>query len=139
MERLTQRRNDTPVPNKALGDLCWRMSFCEEFDFCEGCPVGKLLNRLCEYEETGLTPNDIEKLKKSADAKTKNQRIRIVGMVKSTVLKQRVSRYGLHINGKKYYLADLANYHIGEIASVVIYKHKAKVYIDNLFVEEFEL
>lgn len=139
MEKLTQRRNDTPVPNKTLGDLCWRMSFCEEFEFCEGCPVGKLINRLCEYEETGLTPNDIEKLKKSADAKTKNQRIRIVGMVKPTVLKQRVSRYGLHINGKKYYLADLANYHIGEIASVVIYKHKAKVYIDNLFVEEFEL
>ena len=45
----------------------------------------------------------------------------------------------MHINGKKYYLPDLALYHIGEIASVVIYKHKAKVYIDNSLVEEFEL
>lgn len=82
MERLTQRRNDTPVPNKALGDLCWRMSFCEEFEFCEGCPVGKLINRLCEYEETGLTPNDIEKLKKSANIK-RCQRKGIVGIPKS--------------------------------------------------------
>ncbi len=97
------------------------------------------LQRLCEYEETGLSPDEVVELKKSADIKVKNQRTKILGIVKPTVLKQRVSRYGLHINGKKYYLPDLALYHIGEIASVVIYKHKAKVYIDNSLVEEFEL
>ena len=97
------------------------------------------LQRLCEYEETGLTPDEVVELKKSADIKVKNLRTKILGIVKPTVLKQRVSRYGLHINGKKYYLPDLALYHIGEIASVVIYKHKAKVYIDNSLVEEFEL
>lgn len=99
----------------------------------------EVLQKLCEYEETGLSPDEVVELKKSADIKVKNQRTKILGIVKPTVLKQRVSRYGLHINGKKYYLLDLALYHIGEIASVVIYKHKAKVYIDNSLVEEFEL
>lgn len=99
----------------------------------------EVLQRLCEYEETGVSPDEILELKKSADVKAKNQRTRIITVVKPTVLKQRVSRYGLRINGKKYYLTDLALYHIGEIASVNIYKHKAKVYIDNSFVEEFEL
>lgn len=99
----------------------------------------EVLQKLCEYEETGLSPDEVVELKKSADIKVKNQRTKILGIVKPTVLKQRVSRYGLHINGKKYYLPDLALYHIGGIASVVIYKHKAKVYIDNSLVEEFEL
>ena len=99
----------------------------------------EVLQKLCEYEETGLSPDEVVELKKSADIQVKNQRTKILGIVKPTVLKQRVSRYGLHINGKKYYLPDLALYHIGEIASVVIYKHKAKVYIDNSLVEEFEL
>lgn len=99
----------------------------------------EVLQKLCEYEETGLSPDEVVELKKSADIKVKNQRTKILGIVKPTVLIQRVSRYGLHINGKKYYLPDLALYHIGEIASVVIYKHKAKVYIDNSLVEEFEL
>lgn len=99
----------------------------------------EVLQKLCEYEETGLSPDEVVELKKSADIKVKNQRTKILGIVKPTVLKQRVSRYGLHINGKKYYLPDLALYHIGEIASMVIYKHKAKVYIDNSLVEEFEL
>lgn len=99
----------------------------------------EVLQKLCEYEETGLSPDEVVELKKSADIKVKNQRTKILGIVKPTVLKQRASRYGLHINGKKYYLPDLALYHIGEIASVVIYKHKAKVYIDNSLVEEFGL
>lgn len=99
----------------------------------------EVLQRLCEYEETGLSPDEILELKKSADTKTKNLRIKKVVVVKPTVLKQRVSRYGLRINGKKYYLSDLALYHIGEIATVTIYKNNAKVFIDNSFVEEFEL
>lgn len=97
------------------------------------------LQKLCEYEETGLSPDEVVELKKSADIKVKNQRTKILGIVKPTVLKQRVSRYGLHINGKKYYLPDLALYHIGEIATVTIYKNNVKVFIDNSFVEEFEL
>lgn len=99
----------------------------------------EVLQKLCEYEETGLSPDEVVELKKSADIKVKNQRTKILGIVKPTVLKQRVSRYGLHINGKKYYLPDLALYHIGEIATVTIYKNNVKVLIDNSFVEEFEL
>lgn len=99
----------------------------------------EVLQKLCEYEETGLSPDEVVELKKSADIKVKNQRTKILGIVKPTVLKQRVSRYGLHINGKKYYLPDLALYHIGEIATVTIYKNNVKVFIDNSFVEEFEL
>ena len=97
----------------------------------------EVLQKLCEYEETGLSPDEVVELKKSADIKVKNQRTKILGIVKPTVLKQRVSRYGLHINGKKYYLPDLALYHSGEIAT--IYKNNVKVFIDNSFVEEFEL
>lgn len=99
----------------------------------------EVLQKLCEYEETGLSPDEVVELKKSADIKVKNQRMKILGIVKPTVLKQRVSRYGLHINGKKYYLPDLALYHSGEIATVTIYKNNVKVFIDNSFVEEFEL
>lgn len=66
----------------------------------------EVLQKLCEYEETGLSPDEVVELKKSADIKVKNQRTKILGIVKPTVLKQRVSRYGLHINGKKYYLPD---------------------------------
>lgn len=99
----------------------------------------EVLQKLCEYEETGLSPDEVVELKKSADIKVENQRTKILGIVKPTVLKQRVSRYGLHINGKKYYLPDLALYHIGEIATVTIYKNNVKVFIDNSFVEEFEL
>lgn len=99
----------------------------------------EVLQKLCEYEETGLSPDEVVELKKSADIKVKNQRTKILGIVKPTVLKQRVSRYGLHINGKKYYLPDLALYHIGEIATVTIYKNNVKVFIDNSFVEELEL
>lgn len=99
----------------------------------------EVLQKLCEYEETGLSPDEVVELKKSADIKVKNQRTKILGIVKPKVLKQRVSRYGLHINGKKYYLPDLALYHIGEIATVTIYKNNVKVFIDNSFFEEFEL
>lgn len=36
----------------------------------------EVLQRLCEYEETGLSPDEILELKKSADTKTKGIKIR---------------------------------------------------------------
>lgn len=134
MERLTKRLN----PSDIVVYTERGTNYLTPAELSVG-QTRKVLQQLCKYEETGLSPDEIIKLKKSADTKRKNQRIRIVGVVKPIVLKQRVSRYGLHINGKKYYLPDLTLYHIGEIASVVIYKHKAKVYINNSLVEEFEL
>ena len=67
MERLTDHSayNGTPMPNKdTIGDPCMMMSFYDDFDFCEGCPVKKMIDRLCSYEDTGLTPEEIIELKK---------------------------------------------------------------------------
>ena len=62
MDRLTKRseRTGSAVPGELLGDICLRVSGCEEFDFCEGCPIRMLLTKLCEYEDTGLTPAQIK-------------------------------------------------------------------------------
>ncbi len=66
MERLTahSKPSGSPIPSEALGDICLEMDFCDNFDFCAGCPIGRLINLLCEYEDTGLTPKQIENLKK---------------------------------------------------------------------------
>lgn len=37
----------------------------------------EVLQKLCEYEETGLSPDEVVELKKSADIKVKNQRTNI--------------------------------------------------------------
>lgn len=135
MDRLTKKLCQTTIYVGYVGEESKHLIPAE-------LSVGQtreVLQKLCEYEETGLSPDEVVELKKSVDIKVKNQRTKILGIVKPTVLKQRVSRYGLHINGKKYYLPDLALYHIGEIATVTIYKNNVKVFIDNSFVEEFEL
>ncbi len=65
-QRLTTRsvNNGTPVPNRdTVGDICMRMGFCDEYDFCEGCPIKAMIDRLCEYEDIGLTPAGIKFLK----------------------------------------------------------------------------
>jgi hypothetical protein len=66
MKRLTShsKHSGCPVPSKELGDICLEMDFCDNFDFCAGCPIGRLINQLCEYEDTGLTPKQIENFKK---------------------------------------------------------------------------
>ena len=66
MDRLTahSESNGTPVPNRdTIGDLCMKMDWCLDYDFCEGCPVRAMIDRLCEYEDTGMTPEEIMKLK----------------------------------------------------------------------------
>lgn len=62
MDRLTKRseRTGSAVPGEQLGDICLRVSGCEKFDFCEECPIGLILTKLCEYEDTGLTPAQIK-------------------------------------------------------------------------------
>lgn len=85
MERLTRPSIvsiSSAVPSENLGDLCMKMDFCDEFYMCEGCPVKKLIDRLCEYEETGLTPEQIAEMKKSANIK-RCRRKRIVGVPKN--------------------------------------------------------
>lgn len=138
MERLTTRSSlaGSPVPSEVLGDICMRMDFCDEYDFCEDCPIGRLLNKLCEYEDTCLTPQQIGNMKKIRQH-GKCQRT-VVGIPKAKKIKQKVSRYGLCIKGKKYYLSDLVTYHFGETVDVVINEH-VKVFIDDTIIEEFDL
>ena len=66
MERLTahSKYSGTPTPNlKTIGDFCMKIHFCDDYDDCEGCPVRAMIDRLCEYEDTGLTPAEIMELK----------------------------------------------------------------------------
>ena len=66
MERLTShsKYSGTPTPNlKTIGDVCMKMPFCDDYDACEGCEIRRIIDRLCEYEDTGLTPTEIVDLK----------------------------------------------------------------------------
>jgi len=66
MERLTahSKYSGTPEPNlKTIGDVCMKMSFCDDYDACEDCPIRKIIDRLCEYEDSDLTPKEILLLK----------------------------------------------------------------------------
>lgn len=67
MDRLTEHsyKTGSAVPSARLGDICLRISGCDEYDFCEGCPVNELITKLCSYEDTGLTPEQVERLSKS--------------------------------------------------------------------------
>ena len=66
MDRLTahSKYSGTPTPNlKTIGDVCMKMPFCDDYDACEGCPIRKMIDRLCEYEDSDLTPKEILLLK----------------------------------------------------------------------------
>lgn len=67
MDRLTTHSHKTgsAVPSERLGDICLRVIGCDDYDFCEGCPIREMLNKLCAYEDTGLTPEQVELLSKS--------------------------------------------------------------------------
>ncbi len=100
----------------------------------------EVLHKLCEYEETGFTPEQIMEMKKSANIK-KCQRTRIVIVPEAKIFTQVVSRYGLQINGKKYYLPDLVFSHLGYRVKIKIQGHMVDVYDfhnDN-HLENFEL
>ena len=60
--RLT-RRNEVGVGSWADRDYCADMeTVCNKFNGCGNCPVARLIDRLCEYEETGFEPEDINKM-----------------------------------------------------------------------------
>ena len=56
-ERLTERSpRRVPISKRNIcSNSPW---YCHDFD-CKDCPIGEILNRLCEYEDTGLTPEEI--------------------------------------------------------------------------------
>lgn len=124
MDRLTKHSKlviDGGVPSENLGDLCLKMNFCDEFDFCEGCPVKKIMDRLCEYEDTGLTPEEVFTMKKSANI-NKCQRKGIVGVSKSgaKIIFERVTLDGVTINGISYRIPSLIDGHCHEKVKIRI-------------------
>lgn len=62
MDRLTKRRPGEAGWNGE--NFCENAySLCEVYDYaCELCPLDRVLNRLCEYEDTGLEPEAIKLL-----------------------------------------------------------------------------
>ena len=64
--RLT-RKNEFGGGAWSNRDYCLDMeAVCRKFKNCGKCPVAKLLDRLCEYEETGFEPSDIAKMNRIA-------------------------------------------------------------------------
>lgn len=63
MYRLTKRSaTGTAVPIST--DICMQLTICDNYDFCEWCPIGRMINKLADYEDTGLTPKQIAVIKK---------------------------------------------------------------------------
>lgn len=89
----------------------------------------EILKRLCDYENTGLTPEEIVEMKKSANIK-KCQRKGIVGVPKNSnrTIVQRVSRRGLIINGEYFYDEKLPLCYFGQKVRIVIKNNVATVF-----------
>lgn len=73
MERLTERQENGFVvfKNRPRGVLC-TTRFCSISDRCKNtqdrtCPYLKLVDRLATYEDTGLEPEEIEKIKQDIE------------------------------------------------------------------------
>lgn len=62
MDRLTTRESGDSGWNG--GDYCENMPLlCEEHEFsCGMCPIGRVLEKLCKYEDTGLEPEAVQVL-----------------------------------------------------------------------------
>lgn len=89
----------------------------------------EVLHKLCEYEETGFTPEQIMEMKKSANIK-KCQRKDVMDVPKiydGTII-QRVSRKGVKINGEYFYDDRLILNHLGQTVKIVISGNVAAVF-----------
>lgn len=53
MERLTYNDDGCWQVHGADQNLCKQV--CEEYSNCDSCPIGRAIDRLAEYEDTGLT------------------------------------------------------------------------------------
>lgn len=133
-ERLTEYSPDrVPISKRNIcSNSPW---YCHVFD-CKDCPLGEIINRLCEYEDTGLTPEEIMEIKeKKNTAKVR----RCEGARRLTITK--VGRNGVLINGEYYFSKDLMLNHYGN--TVEIYTNfqskKAYVYFQGKIVETFDL
>lgn len=143
MERLTDHSayNGTPVPNRdTIGDLCLMMSFCDDYDFCEGCPVKKMMDRLCAYEDTGLTPEEIAELKEKKNT-AKVRRCKDGSEHNTTLVTTKVTRNGVLIRGTFYYSPLLLFKCLNKDVDILIYEHLhlAVVFYHKELIGFFEL
>lgn len=62
MDRLTTREHGDS--GWAGGDYCEKVPLlCEAYEFsCGACPLGRVLEKLCKYEDTGLEPEAVQVL-----------------------------------------------------------------------------
>lgn len=114
MERLTKKFIDGSVAYNGSSGLIIPAELIP-------CDVRTVLYRLCEYEETGLTPEEIIEMKETANIK-RCQRKGIVGVPKNSnrTIIQRVSRRGLNINGEYFYDEELSHCYYGQKVRIVI-------------------
>lgn len=89
----------------------------------------EVLHKLCEYEETGFTPEQIMEMKKSANIK-KCLRKGIVGIPKSgaRILLERVSERGIIIDSVLYGIPVLIQNYQGEKVKIRIVDNIATVF-----------
>lgn len=102
MERLTQhsKKTGSPVPSEVLGDICLRISGCDNYDFCEGCPINELLTRLCAYEDTGLTPEQFgykKFMRESAKYDVQLNMTKLESFINADLAYDQIGRIGSHI------------------------------------------
>ncbi len=55
------------------------------------------------------------------------------------LVKRKVTRYGLLINDKKYFLPELVLQHLGEIVKVFIHEGVADIYYSGKIIDSFDL
>lgn len=126
MERLTEKIKDVIVYTKGDYDNTLAVEM-------KTSDVAIVLKRLCEYEDTRLTPTQINNMKKIRQH-GKGQRKKIVGVPKSgaKVIISRVSEHGIVIDGILYDIPILVKHHFGEKVKIIIIDDIATVFdLDN--------
>lgn len=84
MDRLTEMHGGMMVPRKActfdreggVDDCKECAEICEDKRECHTCIIQECFTRLGEYEDTGLTPEQIMELKERDTAKAANKKLR---------------------------------------------------------------
>ena len=82
MKRLTKRWGEQPYPNLA-GKIVCEYKECDSAKSCNDCVHWRIVNRLAAYEDTGLEPEEIVKIREDIEN----------GYVKSTA-----RRYGISVD-----------------------------------------
>lgn len=124
MVRLSKKLSDGTVVYNSSSDLLVPAELTPS-------DVRIVLCRLCEYESTGLTPERIMEMKKSADNKGHWQKpIHIIGKPKSSarIFTTRVAPNGIIIDNILYGIRDLIKEHCNEKVKVRVFKDVATVF-----------